>query len=156
VTEAVLPGGDGLMGDQHMSTPRTAPVRIVGMRIAPEPVARADGLLTIVAQLDPGPDRSEWSWWMEQLRARVNVEAWTLPTGMGSSSEMTAVHIWAHEDQLEEAAKQLLTAIEELNAARREREARVTGEQRRQQQSLADLQAILDRVINEYRENETD
>jgi hypothetical protein len=71
LTEAVL-SGDGLMGGQHVSTPRTEPVRIVGMSIAPDQVHRSAGPLTIVAQLDPGPDQAELQWWMEQLRGRVN------------------------------------------------------------------------------------
>ncbi len=40
----------------------------------------------IVAKLDPGPDREELPWWMEQLRERVKVRGWG-----GSPDRLTSI-----------------------------------------------------------------
>jgi hypothetical protein len=103
----------------------------------------------IVATLDPGPDREELQWWMEQLRDRVKVRGW--------SGSLTAVQVEAPSDQVEDVARALLTSIHEANAAyqdrypawRREHDERIAEKQLREQRLLADQQAILDRVIDE-------
>jgi PASTA domain len=142
--------------------PRNEPVRIVRMSIEPEPRRLADGPLVIVAVLDPGPDQEELQWWMEQLRDRVNVRAWGGSTASGSLMGMTSVQVEATDDQLEAVARRLVAAIEEANAAyperyeawRREHDARVAEERRREERRAADRQAILDRVMDEYRSNQ--
>jgi hypothetical protein len=50
------------------TVPRNEPVRIVRMSVAPQLRRLADGPLTLVAELDPGPDREVLQWWIEQLR----------------------------------------------------------------------------------------
>ena len=138
------------------------PVRIVRMSIAPEPRRLADGPLVIVAELDPGPDPEELQWWMEQLRDRVNVRAWGGSEGSGSLTGATSVHVEAPDDQLEAVATRLVAAIDEANAAyperyeawRREHDARVAEERRLEERGSADRQAILDRVVDEYRSNQ--
>jgi hypothetical protein len=154
-------GNDGLTGGGTMPTEnvgegRTQPVRITHMTIAPgDPRGSEEGPLVIVATLDPGPDREELQWWMEQLRDRVKVRSWS-----GSfPGRLTAVQVEAPSDQVEAVARALLTSIHEANAAyqdrypawRREHDERIAEKQLREQRLLADQQAILDRVIDEYR-----
>jgi hypothetical protein len=148
------------MGDQDANAPRSGPVRIVSMSITPH--RRTGDPLTIVAQLDPAPDQAEMQWWIEQLRERVKVEAWSgsgAPGPLTGPPRMTRVHVEAPDDELEPVARRLIAAVEEANAAypdryrtwRRARDAQVAEEQRRQQQRLAEQQAVLDRVMDEYR-----
>lgn len=136
-------------------TPRSGPVRITRMRIVPaDPRPSANVPLAIAADLDPGPDQEEWQWWMEQLRERANVHSWSR-----SSTGLTSVRVEAPDDQVEAAARRLLTAVAEANAAyserypawRREHDAQVAEDRRRQQQRVVAQQAILDRVMDEYR-----
>ncbi len=135
--------------------PRTGPVRIVRMRIHPGPVA--DVPLTIAADLDPAPDREEWQWWREQLREWANVHSWSR-----SSTGLVSVQVEAPGDQVEVVARRLVTAVEEANAAyperyaawRQEHDARVAEDRLRQQRRFAAQQAILDRVMDEYRSNQ--
>jgi hypothetical protein len=154
LTKVVLPGEGGLMADENVGAPRTGPLRIVRMSIAPDPRGVSDGPLTIVAHLDPAPDREELPWWMEQLRDRVRVCGW-----LGTSTGLTNVQVEAPSDQLEAVARRLVTAVEEANAAypdsyaawRREHDDRVAEERRREERRSAARQAILDRVLDEYR-----
>jgi hypothetical protein len=126
------------MGDQDATAPRTEPVRIVGMRIAPPyPPGASPGPgapVTIVAQLDPGPGRAELGWWKEQLLGRVKVGAWGGAGAPGSSAlaaRLTQVHVEAPAGELEAVARRLVAAVDEANAAypdrypawRRERDA---------------------------------
>ena|SRR5580698_101023 len=118
---------------------------------AGDPRGLEEGPLVIRATLDPGPDREELPWWMEQLRDRVKVRGW--------SGSLTSVQVEAPSDQVEAVARALLTSIHEANAAyqsrypawRREHDERTAEKQRREQRLLADQQAILDTVIDEYR-----
>ena len=135
---------------------RTQPVRITHMTIGPgDPSGLEEGPLVIVATLDPGPDREELPWWMEQLRDRVEVRGWS-----GSfPGRLTAVQVEAPADQIEAVARRLLTSIHEANAAyqdrypawRREHDERIAEKRLREQGRLSDQLAILDRVIDEYR-----
>jgi hypothetical protein len=143
------------MPNENAGGRRTQPVRITQLSIAPgDPRGRAAGPLVIMATLDPGPDRAEQQWWTEQLRARVEVRAWT-GTFPG---RLTSVQVETPADQVEAVARRLLTAIDEANAAypvrypawRREHDERIAEEQRREQRRLAAQQAILDRVIDEH------
>ncbi len=126
------------------------------MTIAPgDPRGLEEGPLVIMVTLDPGPDREELQWWTEQLRDRVEVRAWS-----GSfPGRLTSVHVEAPADQVEAVARGLLTSIHEANAAyedgypawRREHDERIAEKRLLEQRRLADQQAILDRVIDEYR-----
>jgi len=145
------------MANENVGRGQTQPVRIIQMSIAPgDPRPQMEDPLVIVAKLDPGPDREELQWWMEQLRERVKVRSWG-----GSPDRLTSVNVEAPADQVEAVARWLLTAVEEANAAyperclawRREHDARVAEEQRRQQRRYAALQTILDRVMDECRSN---
>ena len=140
------------MPNENVGERRTQPVRITHMTIAPgDPRGLEEGPLVIVATLDPGPDREELQWWMEQLRDRVKVRGW--------SGSLTAVQVEAPSDQVEDVARALLTCIHEANAAyqgryptwRREHDEQMAEKQLRERRRLADQQAILDRVIDEYR-----
>jgi hypothetical protein len=140
------------MPNENAGEGRTQPVRITHMTIAPgDPRGLEEGPLVIRATLDPGPDREELPWWMEQLRDRVKVRGW--------SGSLTSVQVEAPSDQVEAVARALLTSIHEANAAyqsrypawRREHDERTAEKQRREQRLLADQQAILDTVIDEYR-----
>jgi len=141
------------MADAHAGSARSGPVRIVRMSIVPDPRGLGAVPLTIAAQLDPAPGREELPWWMEQLRDLLNVR-WS-----GSSTGGTTIHVDAAEDQLEAAARRLLAAVDEANAVyperyatwRREHDAQVAEERRRQERLSADRQAILDRVLGEHR-----
>jgi len=151
------------MGDHDASATRGGPVRIVGMRIAPPyppgAAPRPGAMLTIEAQLDLGPHRAESQWWMEQLRSRIEVGPFSSAGGPGSWTGLVTVHVNAPADGLEAAARRLAAAVDEANAAypdqyatwRRERDAQVADERRRQQQRRAEQQAVLDRVMDEYR-----
>jgi hypothetical protein len=140
------------MASEH--APRTGPVRIVRMSIAHDPKGPDAVPLTIMAQLDPTPDREELQWWMAQLRERVHVRGWTT-----SSTGVTTLQVDAPEDQLEAVARRLLAALDEANAAyperhgawRREQDARVAQERQRRENRAADRQAILDQVMDEHR-----
>jgi len=144
------------MPTENVGEGRTRPVRITHMTIAPgDPRGLEQGLPVIVATLDPGPDREEVQWWAEQLRDRVKVRGWS-----GSfPGRLTAVQVEAPSDQVEAVARALLTSIDEANAAyqsrypawRREHDERIAEKELREQRFLADQQAILDRVIDEYR-----
>jgi hypothetical protein len=146
----------GTMPTENAGEGRTQPVLITHMTIeAGDPRGLEEGPLVIRATLDPGPDREELPWWMEQLRDRVKVRGWS-----GSfPGRLTAVQVEAPSDQVEAVARALLTSIHEANAAyqsrypawRREHYERTAEKQRREQRLLADQQAILDTVIDEYR-----
>lgn len=140
------------MPNENVGERRTQPVRITHMTIAPgDPRGLEEGPLVIMAALDPGPDREELQWWMEQLRDRVKVRGW--------SGRLTSVQVEAPADQVEDVARALLTSIHEANAAyqgrypawRREHDERIAEKHLLEQRRLADQQAILDRVIDEYR-----
>jgi hypothetical protein len=72
---------------------------------------------------------------------------------------LTAVQVEAPSDQVEAVARRLLTSIHEANAAyqgrypawRREQDEQMAEKRLREERLLADQQAILDRVIDEYR-----
>jgi hypothetical protein len=144
------------MPTENVGEGRAQPVRITHMTIAPgDPRGFEEGPLVIVATLDPGPDREELQWWMEQLRDRVKVRSWS-----GSfPGRFTAVQVEAPSDQVEAVARALLTSIHEANAAyqdrypgwRRVHDERMAEKQLRERRRLADQQAILDRVIDEDR-----
>jgi hypothetical protein len=146
------------MANENVSGRQTQPVRIVDMSIAPgDPRRLADAPLVIHAKLDPAPDREEQQWWAEQLRDRVKVRSWS-----GSSpDQLTSVNVEAPLGQVEAVARRLLVAIDDANAAfaesypvwRREHDERIAEERRREQHRLAAQQAILDRVMEEYRSN---
>ena len=140
------------MSNENVGERRTQPVRITHMTIAPgDPRGLEKGPLVIMATLDPGPDREELQWWMEQLRDRVKVRGW--------SGRLTSVQVEVPSDQVEAVARALLTSIHEGNAAyegrypawRREHDEQMAEKRLREQRLLADQQAILDRVIDEYR-----
>ena len=144
------------MPTENVGEGRTRPVRITHMTIAPgDPRGLEQGLPVIVATLDPGPDREEVQWWAEQLRDRVKVRCWS----RSFPDRLTAVQVEAPSDQVEAVARALLTSIDEANAAyqgrypawRREHDERIAEKELREQRLLADQQAILDRVIDEYR-----
>jgi hypothetical protein len=92
---------------------------------------------------------------MEQLRGRVKVRFFTRTGGPGSSTGPTTVHVEAPADELEAVARRLVAAVEEANAAypdrygtwRRQRDA----QEPEVRQGLAGQQAVLDRVMGEYR-----
>jgi hypothetical protein len=148
--------GGGTMPDENAGERRTRPVQITHLSIAPsDPRGLEEGPLVIMATLDPGPDREEQQWWTEQLRDRVKVRAWS-----GSfPGRLTSVQVEAPADQVEAVARRLLTSIDEANAVypgrylawRREHDERMAEKRLREQRRLADQQAILDRVIDEYR-----
>jgi hypothetical protein len=152
------PTGGGTMPNENAGEGRTQPVRITHMTIAPgDPRGLDEGPLVIMATLDPGPDREQVQWWMEQLRDRVKVRGWS-----GSfPGRLTSVQVEAPADQVEAVARRLLISIDEANAAypvrypawRREHDERIAEKQFREQRRLADQQAILDRVIDEHRTN---
>ena len=151
------------MADAHAGSPRTGPVRIVRMSIASDPRGPDADPLTIVAHLDPAPDWEELPWWRGQLRDLVNVRWSGSSTGattiQASTRKVTTIQVEAAEDQLEAVARQLLAAVDEANAVyaeryaawRREHDAHVAEERRRQERRSADRQAILDRVMGEHR-----
>ena len=151
------------MVDAYAGSPRTGPVRIVRMSIAPDPRGPDADPLTIEARLDPAPDWEELPWWRGQLRDLVNVRWGGSSTGattiQASTHKATRIHVDAAEDQLEAVARRLLAAVDEANAAyperyatwRREHDAQVAEERRRQERRSADRQAILDRVMGEHR-----
>ncbi len=149
------------MANENVGRHRTQPVRIVHMSIAPgDPRRLEDAPLVIMARLDPGPDWEEQQWWLEQLRERVKVRSWS-----GSSPDrlppdrLAAVQVEAASDQVEVVARRLLAAVDEANAAyperypawRREHDERIAEERLREQRRFAVQQAILDRVMEEYR-----
>jgi len=146
------------MANENVDRRRTQPVRIIHMSIATgDPRPSADVPLVIVAKLDPMPDREELQWWREQLGERVTVRAWS-----GSSPDrLTDVQVEAPADQVEAVARRLLTAVEEANAAyperypawRQEHDERMAEERLRLHRRLAVHQAILDKVMDEYRSN---
>lgn len=144
------------MTNAHAGAPRAAYVQIVRMSIAPDPRGPAAVPLTIAAQLDPAPEWEELPWWTGQLGERVNVRGWT-----GSSTGVITIKIEAAEDQLEAVARRLLAAVDEANAVyperypvwRREHDAQVAEERRRQERRATDRQAILERVMREHRAN---
>ena len=142
----------GTMPTENAGEGRTQPVLITHMTIeAGDPRGLEEGPLVIRATLDPGPDREELPWRMEQLRDRVKVRGW--------SGSLTSVQVEAPSDQVEAVARALLTSIHEANAAhqsrypawRREHDERIAEKELREQRRLADHQAVLDRVIDEYR-----
>ena len=145
------------MANEEVGRHRTQPVRIIHMSVAPADPRPSVGALVIVAKL-AGPDQEELQWWMEQLRDRVKVRSW-----VGSPGRLTSVQVDAPEDrfQFEAVARRLITAVDEANAAyperyvawRREHDARMAEEWPRKEQRFADHQAILDRVMDEYRSN---
>jgi hypothetical protein len=144
------------MPNEDAGERRTQPVRITHMTIAPgDPRGLEEGPLVIMATLDPGPDREEQQWWTEQLRDRVEVRAWSGPF----PGPLTSVQVEVPTDQVESVARRLLTSIAEANAAyqdgypvwRREHDARIAQKRRAEQRRLAEQQAILDRVVGEYR-----
>ena len=66
------------MPNENVGEGRTQPVRITHMTTGPgDPRGLEEAPLVIVATLDPGPDREELQWWMEQLRDRVKVRGWS-------------------------------------------------------------------------------
>ena len=144
------------MTTEHAGGRRSAPVRISHMKIAPaDPRQPADAPLVIEAEFDPGPGGEEHLWWIEQLQGRVKVLG-----GTGSPrGGMTAIRVEAPRDQVEAVARRLLTAVEEVNAAypegytawRREQDERMAGQLLQEQRRAAAPQAILDRVMDEYR-----
>jgi FAD/FMN-containing dehydrogenase len=143
------------MANEEVGRHRTQPVRIIHMSVAPaDPRPSADALV-IVAKL-AGPDQEELQWWMEQLRDRVKVRSW-----VGSPGGLTSVQVDAPEDQFEAVARRLIAAVDEANAAypehyaawRREHDALTAEERLRKERRIADYQAILDRVMDEYRSN---
>ena len=146
------------MANENVDRRRTQPVRIIHMSIASgDPRPSVDAPLVIVAKLDPMPDRAELQWWREQLGERVTVRAWS-----GSSPDrLTDVQVEAPADQVEAVARRLLTAVEEANAAyperypvwRQEHDERMAEERLRLHRRLAVHQAILDKVMDEYRSN---
>jgi hypothetical protein len=145
------------MTDDNSGSHRTQPVRIVHMSIASDAPARLkDAPLVIMAKLENGPDQGEeLQWWTEQLRDRVKIRGW----GGTYPGRLTSVQVEAPFDQLEAVARRLLTAIDDANAAyperypawRQERDERIAQERLRDQRLFAAQQAILDRVIREYR-----
>jgi hypothetical protein len=142
------------MADAHAGSPRTGPVRIVRMSIARDPRGLYEDPLTIVAELDPAPEREELPWWTGQLDGRVNIRGWSVV-----SPGVTRIQVEAAEGQLEAVARRLLAALDEANAAyperyavwRREHDAQVAEERQQQERRSADRQAILDRVLSEHR-----
>jgi hypothetical protein len=143
------------MANEKVGGHRTQPVRIIHMSVASaDPRPSVDALM-IVAKL-AGPDQEELQWWMEQLRDRVKVRSW-----IGSAGRLTSVQVEAPEDQFEAVARRLITAVDEANAAypehysawRREHDAPMAEERLRKERRFADYQAILDRVMDEYRSN---
>jgi len=137
----------------------TRHIRIVQMSIAPgDPRSSVDAPLVIVARLDPPLDMEERQWWMERLGEYVKVRAGS-GSGSGPPFRLTAVHVEASPGQLEAVARRLLSAFDEANAAypdrfpawRREHDERIAEERLREQRRLATQQAILDKVMDEYR-----
>lgn len=143
------------MANEEVGRHRTQPVRIIHMSVAPaDPRPSVDALM-IVAKL-AGPDQEELQWWMEQLSDHVKVRSW-----VGSPGRLTSVQVYAPEDQFEAVARRLIAAVDEANAAyperyaawRREYDALTAEGRLRKERRLADYQAILDRVMDEYRSN---
>ena len=141
------------MANEEVGRHLTQPVRIIHMSVAPaDPRPSADAL-RIVAKL-AGPDQEELPWWMEQLSDRVKVRSWA-----GSPVRLTSVQVDAPEDQFEAVARRLIAAVDEANAAyperyaawREEHDALTVKGRLRKERRLADYQAILDRVMDEYR-----
>jgi hypothetical protein len=147
------------MADENVGRRRTQPVRIIHMSIAPgDPRSLEDAPLVIRAEFDPGPDQEEQQWWMEQLRDRVQVRSWS-----GSSpGRFTSVNVEAPSGQVEAVARRLLTAVDEANAVyqerypvwQREHDERIAEKRLREQRRLAVQQAILDKVMDDYRSNQ--
>ena len=141
------------MANEEVGRHLTQPVRIIHMSVAPaDPRPSADAVM-IVAKL-AGPDQEELQWWMEQLSDRVKVRSWA-----GSPVRLTSVEVDAPEDQFEAVARRLIAAVDEANAAyperyaawRQEHDALTAKGRLRKERRLADYQAILDRVMDEYR-----
>ena len=143
------------MANEEVSRHRTQPVRIIHMSVAPADPGPSVGALVIVAKL-AGPDQEELQWWIEQLRDRVKVRSW-----VGSPGRLTSVQVDAPEDQFEAVARRLIAAIGEANAAypvryaawQREHYALTAEERLGKERRFAHYQAILDRVMDEYRSN---
>jgi hypothetical protein len=143
------------MANEEIGRHRTQPVRIIHMSVAPaDPRPSVDALI-IVAKL-AGPEEEELQWWMEQLSDRVKVRSW-----VGSPGRLTSVQVDALEDQFEAIARRLIAAVDDANAAypkryvawRQEHDALTAEGRLRKQGRLADYQAILSRVMDEYRSN---
>ena len=143
------------MANEEVGRHRTQPVRIIHMSVAPaDPRPSVDALM-IVAKL-AGPDQEELQWWMEQLSDHVKVRSW-----VGSPGRLTSVQVDVPEDQFEAVARRLIAAVDEANAAyperypawRREHDAQMAEERLRKERRFTDYQAILDRVMDEYRSN---
>ena len=143
------------MANEEVGGHRTQPVRIIHMSVASaDPRPSVDALM-IVAKL-AGPDQEELQWWVEQLRDRVKVRSW-----VGSAGRLTSVQVDAPGGQFEAVARRLIAAVDEANAAyperypvwRREHDARMAEERLGKERPFADYQAILDKVMDEYRSN---
>ena len=141
------------MANEEVGRHRTQRVRIIHMSVAPADPGPSGDALMIVAKL-AGPDQEELQWWMEQLSDRVKVRSWA-----GSPVRLTSVQVDAPEDQFEAVARRLIAAVDEANAAyperyaawRQENDALTAKGRLRKERRLADYQAILDRVMDEYR-----
>ncbi len=140
------------MADENDGEHRTRAVRVVHLSIAPARLK--DAPLVITAKLDPGPDQGkEVQWWTERLRERVQFRSWS-----GANGRLTSVQVEAPSDQVEEVARQLLTAVDDANAAFperypvwcREHDEREAEKRLREQRLFDAQQAILDRVMVEY------
>jgi hypothetical protein len=150
------------MGNEHAGTGHGEPVRIARMSIVPRPPGAPEEPLVIRAELEPALDRAELPWWLYQLRERAGVRG---SSGQGDPQnrqlQMVAVQVEAGKDQLEAAARRLVAAVGEANAAypegylawRRERDAQQARQQQQQDQRLAGYQAVLDNVLAEHRRN---
>ncbi len=127
-------------------------VRLIGLALGRVQVSELrvetglskEDVVSFSAHFDPVPRGDEWSCWLEQFEQRVS-----------GHSHMNTYTVTSPRDQLETAARELLAAVQETNAAypesfpawRKAYDER-RAEERRQSPYAAE-QAILDRILTE-------
>lgn len=112
----------------------------------------------ITVDLEPVCPNEEWPWWSEQLR-RLGI---TPDGGQGSREGHTKLHFRVKPPDVQVTARELIAAIdaaavgypENFEAWRRERDEKRAAKKRRQDESSAPYQAILDTVMDQYRSGE--
>lgn len=106
------------------------------------------------ADLEPVCPPEEWIWWEKQLRPGVRLSGF-----LRSRAGINRIAIRVPHDDVERAARRLLAALDAAAAGypenfltwRRERDEEQASDKRRQDESSASYQGILDTVMEEYR-----
>lgn len=139
--------------ERSVARGQTHSMRVSRMEVQPDAPGEARAGAYVIADLEPAPPRESQWWWTERLLHRVRISA------SGGSDGHFRVHFRVPLDQLEVTARRLLTAVEEASsvfpseyeADRHARESRRAAEAHEREEDLAPKQAILDRLMEEYR-----